>query len=217
MEDIFSEPLADHESASSFVYRFLQEKKKDDPRIDCSVSSVGVMTLGLILVVELLRHRIEHTAAGKPFFQAVLEGVYSECKFARSLARSHSKTNRPSQSLYGTFIMIYHIKSWLLLCTHSQLQPSPGLVFLLLLLSNYLGFVDSHGDGCEWYEQYQQVGYASAGTIPGTCGEIPCTAKEACCGDGIPPTVAPTRAQSMPLPSPDLLVSVAPISGPSGF
>jgi hypothetical protein len=61
--------------------RLLAEKDKGDPRIDYSVLSVGVMTLGLILVVEVLRHRIDHAATGRPFFKAVLEGVYSECKF----------------------------------------------------------------------------------------------------------------------------------------
>lgn len=71
------------ESAASFLYRFLydeEKKKDDDPRVDYSVLSVGVMTLGLILLVEVLRHRIDHAAMGKPFFKSVLEGVYSECK-----------------------------------------------------------------------------------------------------------------------------------------
>ena len=54
----------------------------DEPvRVDYSVLSVGVMTLGLILVVEVLRHRLDHAAVGRPFFKAVLEGVYSERTF----------------------------------------------------------------------------------------------------------------------------------------
>jgi hypothetical protein len=52
----------------------------DDVRIDYSVLSVGVMTLGLIMVVELFRHRLDSSANGRPFFKAVLEGVYTECK-----------------------------------------------------------------------------------------------------------------------------------------
>jgi len=47
-------------------------------RIDYSVLSVGVMTLGLIMVVEVLRHRLDVAAVGRPFFKAVLEGVYTE-------------------------------------------------------------------------------------------------------------------------------------------
>ena len=48
--------------------------------IDYTVVSVGVMTLGLLLVVEFVRHAVDHAAIGRPFFKAVLEGVYSECK-----------------------------------------------------------------------------------------------------------------------------------------
>ena len=55
--------------------------KKEKEPLDYSVLSVGVMTLGLILLVELARHRLDHYAAhGRPFFKAVLEGVYSECE-----------------------------------------------------------------------------------------------------------------------------------------
>lgn len=53
--------------------------KDKEPNIDYSVLSVGVMTLGLIMIVELLRHRIDHAAKGRPFFKSVLEGVYTEC------------------------------------------------------------------------------------------------------------------------------------------
>lgn len=38
----------------------------------------GVITLYLILVVELVRHAIDHAAKGRPFFNAVLMMVYSE-------------------------------------------------------------------------------------------------------------------------------------------
>jgi hypothetical protein len=50
-------------------------------KIDYSVLSVAVMTLGLIMIVEVIRHRIDHAALNKPFFQAVLNGVNSECKW----------------------------------------------------------------------------------------------------------------------------------------
>jgi hypothetical protein len=54
---------------------------RDEPtRIDYSVLSVAVMTLGLVMMVEVFRHRVDHAAMGRPFFTAVLEGVYAECK-----------------------------------------------------------------------------------------------------------------------------------------
>lgn len=68
----------DEESSSWWGRWLAEEKKKDEVRVDYSVLSVGVMTLGLIMVVEVLRHRIDHAAVGRPFFKAVLEGVYSE-------------------------------------------------------------------------------------------------------------------------------------------
>ena len=40
--------------------------------------SVAVLTLGLILCVEEFRHRIDHSAIGRPFFLSVLDGVYRE-------------------------------------------------------------------------------------------------------------------------------------------
>jgi hypothetical protein len=62
--------------------RFLAAAEKDEPtRIDYSVLSVAVMTLGLVMMVEVFRHRLDHAAMGRPFFTAVLEGVYAECKY----------------------------------------------------------------------------------------------------------------------------------------
>ena len=67
------------DNEENILWRFLKDDKaKDVVRVDYSVLSVGVMTLGLILVVEVLRHKIDHAATGRPFFKAVLEGVYSE-------------------------------------------------------------------------------------------------------------------------------------------
>ena len=65
----------------ALLHRFLKEKK-DDGRMDYSALSVAVMTLGLIMVVEVLRHRLDHAAMGKPYFVAVLENIYAECKHA---------------------------------------------------------------------------------------------------------------------------------------
>jgi hypothetical protein len=60
--------------------RYLSTATDGPSRIDYSVLSVAVMTLGLIMMVEVFRHRLDHAAMGRPFFTAVLEGVYAECK-----------------------------------------------------------------------------------------------------------------------------------------
>jgi hypothetical protein len=49
--------------------------------LDYSTLSVAVTTLGLILFVELIRHKLETNAVGRPFFSTVLEGVYRERKY----------------------------------------------------------------------------------------------------------------------------------------
>lgn len=51
-------------------------------KIDYNVLSVAAMTLALILLVEVMRHRLDHASHRRPFFQAVLENIYAECKFA---------------------------------------------------------------------------------------------------------------------------------------
>lgn len=74
-------------------------------RSDYSILSVSVMTLGLIMAVEVFRHRLDHAAVGRPFFKAVLEGVYAECKCRATLciqchrcSPSSHPTHVPSQS-----------------------------------------------------------------------------------------------------------------------
>jgi hypothetical protein len=57
---------------------------KDDAiisKVDYNVMSVAAMTLALIMMVEYVRHQLDHHAEQKPFFRAVLEGVYAECRF----------------------------------------------------------------------------------------------------------------------------------------
>lgn len=55
----------------------------DDPvKIDYNVLSVAAMTLALIMMVEVIRHKLDHAARHRPFFQAVLENIYAECAFA---------------------------------------------------------------------------------------------------------------------------------------
>jgi len=67
------------------MFRLLQDeaKKKETyyDTIDYTVLSVAVATLGLILVVEIARHKIDHLAQGRPFFQTVLASVNSECAY----------------------------------------------------------------------------------------------------------------------------------------
>ena len=54
--------------------------EKEEEPLDYSVLSVAVLTLGLILLVEVIRHRLDHEAKHRPFFKVVLETTYSECK-----------------------------------------------------------------------------------------------------------------------------------------
>jgi hypothetical protein len=53
---------------------------KEEEPLDYSVLSVGVMTLGLLLFVEIGRHQLDHWAVGRPLFIAILAEVNSECK-----------------------------------------------------------------------------------------------------------------------------------------
>jgi hypothetical protein len=94
------------------MYRFLQEetKKKVYDAIDYTVLSVAVATLGLILVVEILRHKIDHMAQGRPFFLTVLHSVNSECTsvllFRFQRARSKIRNSR------FFFFFIYSGYTW---------------------------------------------------------------------------------------------------------
>ena len=54
--------------------------------LDYTILSYGIATLYLILIVESIRHYIDHAAHGRPFFKAVLLTAYSECKYARHMA-----------------------------------------------------------------------------------------------------------------------------------
>lgn len=58
--------------------RFL--KTKEFQRPDYGVLSVCVMTLGLIIMVEVGKHKIDHMARGKRYFTAVLNTFYAERK-----------------------------------------------------------------------------------------------------------------------------------------
>jgi hypothetical protein len=89
-------------------------KKKGPVPLDYSVLSIGILTLGLILFVEITRHWIDHQAHGKPFFNAVLLMLYSErtCR-VNVLVGSTSPTvlfilpARQSMQLLSHFFIVY--------------------------------------------------------------------------------------------------------------
>jgi len=56
------------------------EEEGEDINVEYGALSVAVLTIGLILVVEVIRHRIDHAANGRVFAQAVLAAMYSERK-----------------------------------------------------------------------------------------------------------------------------------------
>ncbi|KAL7555715.1 hypothetical protein ACA910_009880 [Epithemia clementina (nom. ined.)] len=105
-------PLEDEEYEGGWrglLHRFLAEKdKKEAGRMDYSALSVAVMTLGLILVVEVLRHRLDHWALGRPYCMAVLENIYAELTtlgivefFVFLLQRYHTKMNKAKKGVFG--------------------------------------------------------------------------------------------------------------------
>lgn len=74
----------------SYLHRILASSSLSSYKIDYNVLSVAAMTLALIMMVEYIRHRLDHWAyqaattetpqqAKQPLFRAVLEGVYAEC------------------------------------------------------------------------------------------------------------------------------------------
>jgi hypothetical protein len=65
----------EHESPSRWL---AGEKEKKE--LDYTVFAVAVYTLALILAVELLRHKLDIKAMGRPFFKSIMGGVYRECK-----------------------------------------------------------------------------------------------------------------------------------------
>lgn len=63
----------------TFVERAL--KKGDSvARSDYSILSVSVITLGLILMIEFARHKMDHFVKHREFARAVLDQVYEERK-----------------------------------------------------------------------------------------------------------------------------------------
>lgn len=50
------------------------------PEVDFTVFAMAIATMSLLLLVEIVRHKIDHIAKGKEFFENVLDAVYQECK-----------------------------------------------------------------------------------------------------------------------------------------
>ncbi|KAL7540630.1 hypothetical protein ACHAXR_010673 [Thalassiosira sp. AJA248-18] len=68
---------ADHVSPDGSIHRLLAPAG-GAPTVDYAVISVVVITLGLVLAIEVLRHQLDVVASGNPFFQTVLELMYRE-------------------------------------------------------------------------------------------------------------------------------------------
>ena len=49
-------------------------------KYDYTVLAVALITLGLVLPVEIIKHKIDHKAIGRPFAKTVLNFLWSECK-----------------------------------------------------------------------------------------------------------------------------------------
>jgi hypothetical protein len=74
----------------AYIHRVLASSPLSTYEIDYNVLSVAAMTLALIMMVEYIRHRLDHWAyqaattetpqqSKQPLYRAVLEGVYAEC------------------------------------------------------------------------------------------------------------------------------------------
>jgi hypothetical protein len=67
----------DNEESPSYE-RFMKDADYGKEGIDYTVLSIAVQTLLLILFVEIVKHKLDHVAEGRPFFGTVLHSVYEE-------------------------------------------------------------------------------------------------------------------------------------------
>ena len=79
-EDPFAGALYNNGTTSYLDNATPYNSEKTYEPVNYTVVSVGIMTLGLIVVVELIRHQLDQVALKRPFYKTVLQGVYSECK-----------------------------------------------------------------------------------------------------------------------------------------
>lgn len=94
--DLYAEPdtMPLHYNASAAAAAYAQDEyygSYDDysngaapPKYDYSVLAVALITMGLIVPVEIVRHKIDHRAIGRPFAKTVLDFLYSEREFSYS-------------------------------------------------------------------------------------------------------------------------------------
>jgi len=49
--------------------------------VDFTALAMAVVTMVLLMIVAVVRHKVDQLARGKEIFVSVLEAVYHECKF----------------------------------------------------------------------------------------------------------------------------------------
>jgi predicted Holliday junction resolvase-like endonuclease len=105
-------------------------EKSDKLVVDFTAFAMAVVTMSLLLIVEVIRHKIDHLAQGKEIFEHVLEAVYRECK--SSDLRNCSVTHFICD-LYLKFLQYLHPTSLLLFTTFtvSTLGIVEAIVFLV--------------------------------------------------------------------------------------
>jgi hypothetical protein len=103
---------------------------EESVRVDYSVLSVGVMTLGLIMIVEVVRHKIDHAAGQRPFPKAVIQGVYSERKlFGAQMSRIALSSHAVSFSCTVATLGIVELLLFMLSKYYTDLDKEKYLVF----------------------------------------------------------------------------------------
>ena len=82
LEHIFWDPQHQHDTSSALsdLRHRLLAPDGGEPTVDYGVISVVVITLGMVLAIEVLRHRLDRAASGNPFFHTVLVLMYRECE-----------------------------------------------------------------------------------------------------------------------------------------
>lgn len=83
----FLNPNNDHEGSDfDFDFDFDHHPHRDLAKagpivVDFTALAMAVVAMSLLMIVAILRHKIDHLARGKEFFENVLEAAYHECKF----------------------------------------------------------------------------------------------------------------------------------------
>jgi hypothetical protein len=120
--------LHDHADATISERLRLLKQAGDYQRPDYSVLSVTVMTLGLIIMVEFVKHKMDHMAHGRRYFTAVLQTFYAECTCVTFVSNVMNISSHPSLSLSLSLSTINDSLSLSLSRTPSLLLSSPPLI-----------------------------------------------------------------------------------------